>query len=43
MQSMLDRRRRKAQYEQAKTLLAGADPPVDNLSATQEGKTTVAA
>lgn len=35
MQSMLDRRRRKAQYEQAKTLLAGADPPpVDNRSAT---------
>lgn len=43
MQSMLDRRRRKAQYEQAKTLLAGADPPVDNRSAAQEGKTTVAA
>jgi hypothetical protein len=35
MQSMLDRRRRKAQFDQAKTLLAGADPPpVDNRSAT---------
>lgn len=35
MQSMLDRRQRKAQYEQARTLLAGADPPpVDNRSAT---------
>ncbi len=34
MQSMLDRRRRKAQYEQAKSLLVGADPPpVDNRSA----------
>jgi len=35
MGSMLDRRRRKAQYDQARTLLAGADPPpVDNRSAT---------
>ena len=35
MGSMLDRRRRNAQYEQAKALLAGADPPpVDNRSAT---------
>jgi hypothetical protein len=34
MASVLEARRWRAQYDRAKTLLAGTDPPVDNRSAT---------
>jgi hypothetical protein len=43
MRAMLDRRRRREQYELAKRIVGGTDPPVDNRSATEPGKTTVAA